>query len=164
MTGASSFRHGGRRWRVQVIHGPSLDRLGRRPSEHYGHATLEEVNAALDELAGRLGVELRLFQSASEGALVERIHAACDEGADGLLVNAAAYTHTSVALRDAIEASGLPAVEVHLSHVFAREPFRHASMLAPVCLGTIAGFGLDSYLLGLRALFGYLETRLGARG
>ncbi len=151
-------------WWVQVLHGPNLDQLGRRPSEHYGSLTLEALDEALQALASELGIELWTFQSAVEGELVRCIHEARRRGADGLLLNAAAYTHTSIALRDAIEASGLPAVEVHLSHVFARESFRHVSLIAPVCLGTIAGFGADSYLLGLRALFGYLEAHLRRSG
>ncbi len=149
------------RWRVRVLHGPNLDRLGRRPADHYGTTTLAEIDAALQRLASTLGVRLQAIQSAHEGELVEAVHRAADEGADGLLVNAGAYTHTSLALRDALEAAALPAVEVHLSNVLAREPFRRTSLLAPVCIGVVAGFGANSYLLGLRALFDYLEGSAG---
>ena len=152
---------GTRTWRVLVLHGPNLDRLGRRPAAHYGRTTLAEIDAALAWLADELGMKVSSLQSACEGRLVEAVHRAADEGVDGLLVNAGGYTHTSIALRDALEAAGLPTVEVHLSNVLAREAFRHRSMLAPLCLGVVAGFGANSYLLGLRALFDYLEATAG---
>jgi len=144
--------------RVLVLHGPNLNLLGRREVGVYGRATLEEINAALQELAGQLGVELRILQSNSEGALVDALHAALG-WADGVVINAGAYTHTSIALRDAIAGIDLPAVEVHLSNVFAREPFRHHSYLSPVCIGTICGFGPASYPLGLRGLVEHLTRR-----
>ncbi|MCK6527892.1 type II 3-dehydroquinate dehydratase [Myxococcota bacterium] len=142
--------------RVLVLHGPNLDRLGKREPAVYGATTLAEIDASLVELGGELGVEVASFQSAHEGALIERIHRAEDEGAAGVVFNPGAYTHTSIALRDAIAACALPVIEVHLSNVAAREPFRHHSHIAPVAVGTIAGFGPESYRLGLRALVGYL--------
>ncbi|MCB9678361.1 MAG: type II 3-dehydroquinate dehydratase [Alphaproteobacteria bacterium] len=138
--------------RVLVLNGPNLDRLGAREPALYGHATLASVTASLDALAAELGVTLEHFQSAHEGALIERVHRACDEGLAGAVVNAASYTHTSIGLRDAFLATGLPFVEVHLSNVHAREAFRHHSLLADIARGTVVGFGGDSYLLGLRGL------------
>lgn len=137
--------------KILVLHGPNLRLLGRREPETYGSATLEDINARLRALAAELGAELRIGQSDIEGELVTLIGEAMD-WADGILINPAAYTHTSVAIRDAIAAANLPAVEVHLSNVHRREPFRHHSYIAPVAAGQIAGFGVDSYLLGLRAL------------
>jgi 3-dehydroquinate dehydratase-2 len=143
---------------VLVLHGPNLNVLGRREPEVYGHTTLAEIDARLSELAAEHGAELRTLQSNHEGALIDAIHEATS-WADGILINPAAYTHTSVALRDAIAGSGLPAVEVHLSNVHAREPFRHTSWIAPVCLGQISGFGPYSYELGLLALLGHLADK-----
>ncbi len=142
--------------KVAVVHGPNLNLLGRRESSWYGHATLAEVDAELASLAARLGVELSCFQANGEGALVDHVQAAAD--ADGLVVNAAAYTHTSVALRDALLAVARPFVEVHLSNVFAREKFRHRSLIADRAVGVISGFGVDSYLLALRALTHHLRA------
>jgi 3-dehydroquinate dehydratase-2 len=145
---------------VLVIHGPNLNLLGRREPEIYGHITLEELNRRLRSTAEKRGVELRIVQSNHEGELIDAVHAALD-WADGLLINPAAYTHTSVALRDAIAGVGLPTVEVHLSNINAREPFRNKSLIAPVCLGQISGFGPRSYLLGLTALLDTLADRTG---
>ena len=142
--------------RILVLHGPNLNLLGTREPGVYGHTTLEGINQALSALAGELSVELRTLQSNSEGALVDAVQGALQD-CQGILINPAAYTHTSVALRDAIAATALPTVEVHLSNVHAREPFRSHSYIAPVALGQIAGFGADSYLLGLRALVNRLE-------
>ncbi|MFL5734075.1 MAG: type II 3-dehydroquinate dehydratase [Chloroflexia bacterium] len=141
--------------RVLVLHGPSLNLLGGREPEVYGTATLAEIDSALERLARELGVELRIVQSNHEGVLIDEIQravgwASAERG--GILINAAAYTHTSYALRDAIAAVAIPTVEVHLSNVYAREEFRHRSVIAPVCRGQISGLGMDSYLLGLRAL------------
>jgi 3-dehydroquinate dehydratase II len=136
---------------VVVVHGPNLNLLGKRKPEIYGRTSLSEIDAELHRRAERLGVELRTFQSNQEGALIDRIHLAREE-ADGLVINPAGYGHTSVALRDAIEASELPAVEVHLSNIHARETFRHHTLTSAVCIGQVCGFGPSSYYLGLEAL------------
>jgi 3-dehydroquinate dehydratase-2 len=137
--------------RVLVLHGPNLNLLGQRDSAIYGPHILADINLALESLARELGLDLRIVQSNHEGGLVDEIQRALGQE-DGILINAAGYAHTSIALRDAISTVGLPAVEVHLSNIHAREEFRHYSMLAAVCRGQISGLGMDSYLLGLRAL------------
>src|SRR5512141_2960202 len=137
--------------KILVLNGPNLNLLGMREKSIYGAETLPDIVAALRSYAQEHDVELRDFQANSEGALVDAIHEA-RAWADGIVFNAGAYTHTSIALRDAIAGTGLPVVEVHLSNVHAGEEFRHKSMLAPVCLGVIAGFGRWSYFLGLDAL------------
>ena len=142
--------------RIAVLHGPNLRLLGRREPEVYGTTTLEEVDAALQELADELRVELECFQSNHEGELLDFVETAAERVA-GFLVNAGAFTHTSVALRDALTGVGLPFVEVHLSNTAGREPFRHRSYLAPVAGGVVYGFGPSSYLLGLRGLLALLE-------
>jgi len=133
-----------------VIHGPNLNLLGRREPEVYGTATLEEVDRRLAERAAALGVELETVQSNHEGEIVDAIQAAAGRF-DAIVINPGAFTHYSIAIRDALAAVGLPAVEVHLSNIAAREPFRRRSVIAPVCRGTVAGFGPLSYLLGLEA-------------
>jgi 3-dehydroquinate dehydratase-2 len=135
--------------KVLVLHGPNLDRLGTREPEVYGRTTLADIDTRLVQLGEELGARVETFQSAHEGALVDRVHAS---GADAFLVNPAAYTHTSVALRDALLATGKPFVEVHLSNVHAREPFRHHSYFSDVAVGVVSGFGAMSYELGLRGL------------
>jgi 3-dehydroquinate dehydratase-2 len=137
--------------KILVLHGPNLNLLGQREPDIYGSLTLEEINERLQRFAAAKHIELRLVQSNHEGVLVDAIHAALG-WADGLVINPAAYTHTSVAIRDAIVATGLPAVEVHLSNIYAREPFRHVSLIAPACKGQISGFGWRSYVLGLEAI------------
>ncbi len=148
---------------ICVLHGPNLNLLGTREPEVYGSTSLDAVNGALEDLAVELGVELTIQQSNHEGELVDAVQAAAASGALGMLVNPAAYTHTSVALRDAILATGLPTVEVHLSNVAAREDFRRRSLIADVAAGVISGFGVESYLLGLRGLAALLASRAGAR-
>lgn len=142
--------------RIDVVQGPNLNLLGARQPEHYGAATLDAIHAAMRRLAEELStaedsVELTFFQSNHEGELIDRLQAMASE-VDAFILNAAGYTHTSVALRDALIASGRPAVEVHLSNVHAREPFRHRSLLADVAKGSIVGLGARGYLLALRAL------------
>lgn len=135
---------------VLVLHGPNLNLLGLREPDVYGTLTLEQINDRLHALAAELGVELEICQSNVEGELVDRIQEAAGV-AHAIVINPAAYTHTSVAIRDAILAVGLPVVEVHLSNVHRREEFRHRSLISDVAVGQITGFGPDSYLLGLRA-------------
>ena len=136
--------------KILVINGPNLHLLGQRQPEVYGRVTLADIKKQLQARAKQLGVELTFFQSNHEGDIVERIGAARGKFS-AILINPAAYTHTSVAIRDAITAAGVPAVEVHLSNIHARETFRHQSLSAPVCAGQICGFGAQSYLLGLEA-------------
>lgn len=143
--------------RILVLHGPNLNMLGLRQPEIYGTTTLDDVNARLADVARELDVEVETFQSNHEGALVDRIQAARGRF-DALLVNAGALTHTSVALLDAILAAEVPTIEVHLSNLYRREEFRHHSYVARAAVGQICGFGVDSYLLGLRA-----AAALGAR-
>jgi 3-dehydroquinate dehydratase II len=141
-----------------VLSGPNLDKLGRRQVEIYGTTTLEAIHARLAVVAAARGARLEARQSAHEGTLVDWIGSARDEGFDGLLLNAGAYTHTSIALLDALLACGLPAVEVHLSHPEAREAFRHVSRIAPACIGKVCGFGARSYELALLGLLEHLAA------
>lgn len=143
--------------KILVIHGPNLNLLGQREKDIYGQLTLEQINARLLELAKTRGVELAFLQSNHEGDIVDKIGTAKKDGFSAILINPAAYTHTSVAIRDAILAISLPTVEVHLSNIYAREDFRHKSLIAPVAHGQISGFGVDSYLLGLQAAIGIIE-------
>lgn len=142
--------------KILVIHGPNLSLLGQRETDIYGSITLEDINSALSKKASSLKVELEIFQSNSEADIIDKVISEKDDIA-GILINPAAYTHTSVAIRDCIAGVNLPTVEVHISNVYAREDFRKTSLIAPVCIGQISGFGLDSYLLGLEALVSYLR-------
>jgi 3-dehydroquinate dehydratase-2 len=141
-----------------VLHGPNLNLLGKREPGIYGVQTLESINTLLTEAAQKLSATLDIFQSNHEGVLVDRIQAALGHQ-QGILINPGAYTHTSVAIRDAIAAVGLPTVEVHLSNIYQRESFRHHSYIAPVAIGQISGFGAESYRLGLQALVTHLRSQ-----
>lgn len=136
--------------RILVLHGPNLNLLGSREPEYYGTATLAEIDARLKTLAEAAGAVLLSFQSNAEVALIERIHAARAEGVDFIIINPAAYTHTSVALRDALAAVAIPFVEVHLSNVYAREPFRRRSYFSDLAVGVVTGLGPAGYEAALR--------------
>ncbi len=142
---------------ILVLHGPNLNLLGSREPDVYGKMDLEELNRRLAAEGKTLGLDVRAFQSNSEGALIDALHEA-RLWASGVVFNPGGYTHTSVALRDAVAAIGLPVVEVHLTNIQAREQFRHVSLIAPVCIGSIAGFGWRSYVLGMHALEALLKT------
>lgn len=144
--------------RVLVVSGPNLDRLGKREPHVYGTATLADVHRAVEEAARVEGASVSFLQSNHEGELVTALGRAQEDGFDGVVVNAGAYTHTSIALLDAIRAGGVPVVEVHLSNTAAREPFRRRSRIAPACLGVVAGFGPRSYVLGLLGLIEHLRA------
>lgn len=137
--------------KILVIHGPNLNLLGEREPGYYGSDTFDTVNAEIITKAAELGFECEVFQSNSEGSLIDKLHAARLDCA-GVVINAGAYTHYSYAIRDAIAAIKIPVVEVHMSNIHARDEFRHSSVIAPVCAGQIAGFGKNSYLLGIEAL------------
>lgn len=142
--------------RIAVIHGANLRMLGRREPEVYGSDTLEDINGRLRTTADELGVEIEIFQSNSEGAILDYLEEAAPR-VDGVIINPGAFTHTSVALRDALAGIDRPFVEVHLSNPAARESFRHRSYLAPVAAGVVAGFRAESYLLALRGLLAHLS-------
>jgi 3-dehydroquinate dehydratase-2 len=143
---------------VLVLHGPNLNLLGQREPEVYGQVSLEDIDLALRELAAQHDSKVRTLQSNHEGALIDAIHEARG-WVNGILINAGALTHTSYSLRDAIVAVDIPCVEVHLSNIYRRESFRHKSVIAPVCVGQISGFGWRSYTLGFKALMDYLNDQ-----
>ena len=143
--------------KILVIHGPNLNLLGIREPEVYGSLTLEEINKRIKTLAESLGVTVDFFQSNKEGELIDRVQKAYNTF-DAIIINPGAYTHTSVALRDAIISVGIPTFEVHLSNIYKRESFRHKSYIADIVVGQISGFGINSYLLGLRAAVDYLNN------
>lgn len=143
--------------KILVLHGPNLNLLGTREPEVYGRQTLADIDAALATMAEERGSTLKIHQTNHEGNLIDLIHEAMT-WAEGILINPGAFTHYSYALRDAIAASGLPCIEVHISNIHGREAFRQKSVLAAVCIGTITGFGWRSYKLGLQALLDYLEV------
>ncbi len=145
--------------RILVLHGPNLNLLGVREPRIYGRETLDDINSHLKALAAQSDAELRIVQSNHEGALIDELHAARKDGFDGILINPGAFTHYSYALLDAISATDLPAVEVHLSNVHKREEFRHTSVTAPACVGQVMGFGWRSYLLGLQGLLAYISDK-----
>jgi len=153
--GAARYR------KVLVLHGPNLNLLGTREPQTYGHTTLADINDALAKRAATAGLDLDTFQSNHEGALVDRIQAARGEGVDFILINPAAYTHTSVALRDALAAVAIPFVEVHLSNVHRREPFRHHSYFSDQAVGVICGLGWQGYLLALEYVLGQTAAAPG---
>lgn len=142
-----------------VLHGPNLNLLGTREPDVYGSVTLAQIDAELAELGRVHGAEVKCLQSNHEGVLIDWLHAARTDGTAAVVLNAGGYTHTSVALRDAVVACGLPVIEVHLSNVAAREPFRHHSLIAAVSVGSISGFGADSYRLGLLAALRVVRGR-----
>ena len=144
---------------IKVLHGPNLNLLGAREPATYGNQTLADIDRALDALSATLDILLTSYQSNHEGALVDAIQASLADGTHGILINPGAYTHTSIAIRDALLAVRVPTIEVHLSNVHAREPFRHHSTIADVVVGRVMGFGPVSYELGLRGLVGHLRGR-----
>ena len=143
---------------ILVVHGPNLNLLGSREPEIYGRTTLADIDTMLGQVGSGLGITVETFQSNHEGALIDRIHAAARQGVAGLLINPGAYTHTSIALRDALAAVAIPTVEVHLSNIHARESFRRRSLIAPVVLAQVAGFGAAGYSLALRGLVNHLKA------
>ena len=146
--------------KILILHGPNLNLLGTREPEVYGSMSLDDITAKMRELGEELGAEVTCLQSNHEGALIDALHEA-RTSAEGVVLNPGGYTHTSVALRDAISAIQIPVIEVHLSNVYAREEFRHVSMISAVCKGKVIGFGWRSYELGLRGLVDLLKERTG---
>ncbi len=143
--------------KILVINGVNMNMLGLREPEKYGTMTLKDLEKELYAFSFELGIDIETFQSNFEGEIVEKIHSAKDNF-DGIIINAGAYTHTSVAIRDAIASINIPAAEIHMTNIYKREEFRHYSYIAPVCIGQISGFGVNSYKLGLKAIVDYLNT------
>lgn len=143
--------------KILIIHGPNLNLLGKREKDIYGKRGLNEINESLKKKASELSVSIEAFQSNHEGEIVQKLQEAKAQNFSAIVINPAAYTHTSVAIRDAVSAIDIPVVEVHLSNIYAREEFRHTSLIAPVAAGQIAGFGPDSYILGLQAAAGLIQ-------
>ena len=158
-----TMRSGNKKKHILVLHGPNLNLLGRREREVYGSASLAEIDAGLRTMAADYGAEIRIAQTNHEGGLIDALHEAVG-WADGVLLNPGGYTHTSVALLDAVAAIDLPTVEVHLSNIHSREGFRRHSLIAPACIGQISGFGWRSYVLGLTALLDHLAEDRSANG
>ena len=147
-----------RRARVLVLHGPNLNLLGRREPEIYGSATLADIHASMEGRARAQGVQIESFQSNSEGELIDRVQSAATEGIEFIIINPGAYSHTSVAILDALNAYDGPVLEVHISNIHKREPFRHHSFVSSRADGVIAGFGTDGYLLALRRMASLLKA------
>lgn len=143
--------------KILIINGVNMNMLGLRETEKYGTMTLKDLEKELYAFSFELGIDIETFQSNFEGEIVEKIHQTKDNF-DGIVINAGAYTHTSVAIRDAISAVNIPTVEVHMTNIYKREEFRHHSYIAPICIGQISGFGINSYKLGLKAVVDYLNT------
>uniref|UniRef100_UPI0040281F9F type II 3-dehydroquinate dehydratase n=1 Tax=Candidatus Stercorousia sp. TaxID=3048886 RepID=UPI0040281F9F len=143
--------------KILIINGVNMNMLGLRETEKYGTMTLKDLEKELYAFSFELGIDIETFQSNFEGEIVEKIHQT-KNNFDGIVINAGAYTHTSIAIRDAISAVNIPTVEVHMTNIYKREEFRHHSYIAPVCIGQISGFGINSYKLGLKAVVDYLNT------
>lgn len=148
---------------ILVLHGPNLNLLGKREIKHYGNASLPAINTQLITMGNHIGHTVHTFQSNAEHELIQRIHTAMTEHTDCIIFNPGAFTHTSIALRDALLAVNIPCIEVHLSNIYAREPFRHHSYFSDIAIGTITGLGTQSYELALRAAIHYLETTNGKK-
>ena len=144
--------------KILIIHGPNLQLLGQREKDIYGTTTLEEINKRLKSIASPHKVDLKILQTNHEGEIVEAIGQSKANKFDAIVINPAAYTHTSVAIRDAVAAVDIPTIEVHISNIYAREEFRHTSLIAPVCRGQVTGFGVNSYLLGLQAAIDLIQS------
>jgi len=143
--------------KILIIHGPNLNLLGEREEDIYGKTSLDEINRSLEKKASELNLSIEPFQSNHEGEIVQKLQESKQDGFNAIVINPAAYTHTSVAIRDAVSAIDIPVIEVHLSNIYAREEFRRTSLIAPVAAGQIAGFGPNSYILGLQAAAGIIQ-------
>lgn len=153
----ASNAEGGKMKKVLVLHGVNLNMFGKRDPEQYGTVTLKQIDAGIETLVAELGLAVECFQTNHEGEMVERIHAAHEENIDAVVINAGAWTHYSYAIMDALAVLSVPIIEVHMSHIHAREKFRHRSVIAPLARGQVTGFGPDSYLLGIRAAWNLIK-------